>query len=261
MDASPLPGLRLLRRGPRTWQYGLDGSVSRRTDSAEVPDDLLVRRSDLPRTVLAEPDRAAVVQRGLADAGRRLAGRAAARIQVVGTLGADPEPLLEAAGLDRADTEPTAVLVLATGEPDRDRLDRMVAARVPHLVVRLVDGVATIGPYVVPGVTACLRCVDLHLAADEPLWPALVAQHAGARHLAGVHGWPEPRDLALVTLATAWAVRDLCTQAEGDRPTTWSATVRLEAGLAGLTDVQWLRHSGCSCFWLTEAAAPRTMAE
>lgn len=261
MDPTPLPGLRLLRRGPRTWQLGLDGSTARRTDDPHVvPQDLVVDRHALPRTRLDEADRAAVVQRGPDRAPDRLLGRAGARIRVDGSLGVDPTPLLQAAGLDRDEADPTAVLVLSDGEPDRDRLDRLVADRVPHLVVRLVDGVVTLGPFVVPGQTACLRCVDLHLAADDPLWPALVAQHAAAPHLAGQAGWPEPRDLPLVTLATAWAVRDLCTHAEGDRPPTWSATVRLEAGLAGLTDVQWLRHPACACFWLADFDDLRTMA-
>lgn len=260
MEPSPLPGLRRLRRGHASWQYGLDATVAVRTDTDLVPAELLVDREDLPRTRIAEPDRAAVLQRGAARASGRLLGRARARIRVEGDLGADPRPLLTAAGLDHGRSDPTAVLLLSGGEPDRAVIDALVVRGVPHLVVRLVDGVATIGPFVVPGTTACLRCIDLHLATDDPLYPALVAQHAAARPLAAAAGWPEPRDLPLVTLAVAWAVRDLVTHAEGDRPATWSATVRLEAGLAGLTSVQWLRHPGCACFWLPDAEGLRTMA-
>lgn len=263
MDPVPLPGLRLLRRGRTTWQWGLDASTSATTsDPAVVPAHLMVDRDDLPSTRIAEPDRAAVVQRGPERAPARLVGRHRATVGVDGTLGADPAPLLEAAGLRQGpgqDSQATCRLLLSVGEVARERLDRLVADRVPHLVVRLVDGVVTIGPFVVPGETACLRCVDLHLATDDPVYPALVAQHAEARPVAARDGWPEPRDLPLATLATAWAVRDLCTWAEGDRPATWSATVRLEAGLAGLTDVQWLRHPGCSCFWLADTHDQRTM--
>lgn len=259
MDPSPLPGLRLLRRDRSTWQWGLDASTSATSNGpAEVPAHLLVDRDDLPRTRIAEPDRAAVVQRDPARAPGRLIGRHRARVRVEGSLGADPAPLLEAAGL-RQDEAATCRLLLCVGEIGREELDGMVADRVPHLVVRLVDGVVTIGPFVVPGETACLRCVDLHLATDDPVYPALVAQHAEARPAAARVGWPEPRDLPLVTLATAWAVRDLCTWAEGDRPATWSATIRLETGLSGLTDVQWLRHPGCSCFWLADTPGQRTM--
>lgn len=260
MDPAPLPGLRLLRRGRTTWQWGLDATAATTgSDPDQVPAELLVDRDELPRTTIAEPDRAAVVQRGAARATARLLGRDRARISVDGSLGADPGPLLAAAGL-ASGAEPTCRLLLSIGEIGRDRLDRLVADRVPHLVVRLVDGVVTIGPFVIPGETACLRCIDLHLAVDDPVYPALVEQHARARPEAHRDGWPEPRDLPLVTLATAWAVRDLCSWAEGERPPTWSATVRLEAGLAGITDVQWLRHPGCACFWLADDQPLRTMA-
>ena len=36
------------------------------------------------------------------------------------------------------------------------------AARVPHLPVRVRDGAGLVGPLVIPGVTSCLRCADLH---------------------------------------------------------------------------------------------------
>lgn len=260
MDPAPLPGLRLLRRGRTTWQWGLHADAeATSSDPAVVPAHLLVDRADLPRTGIAEADRAAVVQRGTDRAVDRLLGRHRAGVRVDGSLGVDPGPLLAAAGLG-TEGEPACRLLMSVGELGRDRLDRLVADGVPHLVLRLVDGAVTIGPFVVPGETACLRCVDLHVASGDPVYPALVEQHAQATPEAGRHGWPEPVDLPLVTLATAWAVRDVCTWAEGDRPTTWSATVRLEPGLSGLTDVQWLRHPGCSCFWVTDDQSLRTMS-
>ena len=55
-------------------------------------------------------------------------------------------------------------------------------------------------------------------------------------------------DPALRTLALAAAVRDLVTLAEGLRPATWSATVRVDASLRMEREV-WLRHPHCGCSW------------
>ncbi len=38
----------------------------------------------------------------------------------------------------------------------------------PHLMVRLTEGDAVVGPFVVPGRTACLRCLDAHHADGRP---------------------------------------------------------------------------------------------
>lgn len=67
-------------------------------------------------------------------------------------------------------------VMLSTGEPDRTILSDAVQCRVSHLVV-VVDGeVVRIGPLVVPGQTPCVGCTDLHRAAWDPGWLALVPQ-------------------------------------------------------------------------------------
>jgi hypothetical protein len=47
---------------------------------------------------------------------------------------------------------------------------------VPHLPVRMRDGAGLVGPLVIPGVSSCLCCVDLHRTDRDPAWPALAAQ-------------------------------------------------------------------------------------
>ena len=50
----------------------------------------------------------------------------------------------------------------------------------------------------------------------------------------------------LLLLALAWAARDLGRWVEGDRPTTWSASVEL----GEVPRVQsWRRHPRCGCAW------------
>jgi hypothetical protein len=49
-------------------------------------------------------------------------------------------------------------------------------AGVPHLVATVRERTGVVGPLVVPGATACLRCADLHRRDADPRWPRLAAQ-------------------------------------------------------------------------------------
>lgn len=260
------PERHLLRRDRDHWQVGLDETVATVVRDPVIDArvrGMLVDRTALPDTDLDDDERAAVVQRAAGEAPRRIAARARTRVHVTGGWGRgcpDPGQLLATSGLATVAQRPDVVLLVFPGEADRDRVDRLVRDDVPHLLLRLVDGVVTVGPFVEPGETACLRCIDAHHALADPAYPALVTQHARLSAAASAGAWAPPRDRALLQLATAWAVRDLVTWAEGDRPTTWSATVRIEAGLAGVTSRQWLRHPECGCRWPPRVDASATMA-
>lgn len=178
------------------------------------------------------------------DAGHRARARAAAVVGLDAPVAetAALARLLTEAGLALArDTEPTCSLVVRQGcEPRRADLDPLVRRDRPHLLVTLVAGRIRVGPCVVPGVTACLRCVDEHLTDADPRHPLLVEQHLER----------DPGDRAspaALQLALAWAVRDLVALVEGDRPTSWSSTVDL-AGAAPEVRA-WRRHPRCGCAW------------
>jgi hypothetical protein len=49
-------------------------------------------------------------------------------------------------------------------------------ARTPHLAVSATEAIGIVGPLVEPGITACLRCLDLARAARDPAWPLVLAQ-------------------------------------------------------------------------------------
>ena len=162
--------------------------------------------------------------------------------------------LAEQAGLScrprprpRAGTRLAAVVGI--GEPHRDLLDDLLRSGTPHVLVRLAEGAAHVGPFVVPGRTACLRCLDAHCTDADSSWPLLVEQYAAATERDRADGVPEPCDGLLATIAVAWAVRDLVTFAEGRRPSTWSATIRLDPALAAVEARSWLRHPDCGCGW------------
>lgn len=178
----------------------------------------------------------------------RLRARRSTSIAVSGTLGTDPVPLLAAVGLRvvEPDDRPDAVLLLGHGEIDREQTDRWLHAGTAHLPVRAHGASLVLGPLVVPGRTACLRCLEGHRSVSDPWYPLALERHlAAVRH----DGVAEPCDSALATVALGWAVRDLVTLAEGRRPPTWSTTIELGGDLALINRTRWLRHPDCGCAW------------
>jgi hypothetical protein len=207
----------------------------------------------LTRTAVPEgPERAAVLAcfaRHGDDAARRLLARGAATI----VLDAPPRPgaeaarLLRAAGIGRVLAREAgrpvataaAALVVATGDLTRERLDALVRAGVPHLLLTGGAEGMTTGPFVVPGVTACLRCLDAHRGEHDPRRAVVLEQYARRAE--------PPVDPALLTAGVAGAVEEVVRFVDGDRPVTWSATVT-HAGL--LPAVRpWARHPHCGCAW------------
>lgn len=160
---------------------------------------------------------------------------------------------LTAAGLpvtaSATDEGPTLAVLVGVGEPDRELLDGWMRARVAHLLVRMAEGRALVGPFVEPGRTACLRCVDAHHADADPTWPLLVRQYAGACARPRSDGVPEPLDVLLAGVALAWAARDVATWAEGGRPSLWSTVLTLDAALREVETCTWTRHPECGCSW------------
>ncbi len=286
------PGLRVLSRGRDEVQIGLgslrtlrlpDSPALRRVLSAldrgeAAPVDPASRRAlALLAPVLVDADRLAPVGVSPTDAAAvalrtpgvfasRLRRRSQSTVVVRNALatsghaapGPDPALILRAAGFTVAEDHPApaATLLLCNGEPDRTVFDPWVRDGTPHQLVRSVEGEFVIGPLVVPGRTACLRCLDAHHSVDDPMHPVLVGtHHRAARHDAVA----EPIDSALAALATGWAVRDLIAHLDGEPAASWSATVRIGPDLGSLSVVSWLRDQACSCAWADTAAGSATM--
>lgn len=263
------PGLTPVLREPGVLQVGLDAP-----HRALVPDHPDVRRllaalagarptrveSRVAGTALAALERAGLLLDPEVDASPALlarhgdgaAARAAARTRAVvlldatGPLRAEAARLLATAGLTTTEepSDATIALVLAEREVARERTDPWIRDGVPHLVLACHDGGMSVGPFVVPGTTACLRCLDAHQGEHDPRRPIVLDQ------LARRPG-PAPLDPLTAHLALAWAVRDLVLHTEGDRPSTWSATVDLDtAGSASEPAPRtWSRHPHCGCAW------------
>ncbi len=127
-------------------------------------------------------------------------------------------------------------------------LRELHAARIPHLQVRVRDGAGLVGPLVLPGVTSCLRCADLHRADRDAGWPAVAAQ---LRDTVG----SADRATVLATAALALNQVDRVIAAvrggvELDRapqpPSTLDTTLEFDVNTGSTVSRRWSRHPRCT---------------
>lgn len=120
---------------------------------------------------------------------------------------------------------------------------------VPHLPVRVRDGSGLVGPLVIPGVTSCLGCADLHRSDRDAAWPALAAQ---LRDTVG----SADRATVLGTAALALSQVDLVIRVIRDPggngatigpPPTLDTTLEFDAGTSSIIARRWSRHPRCWC--------------
>jgi bacteriocin biosynthesis cyclodehydratase domain-containing protein len=111
----------------------------------------------------------------------------------------------------------------------------------PHLVATVRGETGVVGPLVVPGVTSCLRCADLHRRDAEPRWPELAAQLTA--------GEPPPSGATVTCLLTS-AVAALQALAYLDgtsTPLALEATVELRPPDLTPRVRRWSPHPDCGC--------------
>jgi len=140
------------------------------------------------------------------------------------------------------------LVVLADSLASDPRLLRdLHAARVPHLPVRVRDGAGMVGPLVIPGVTSCLGCADLHRTDRDAAWPVLAVQ---LREV--IAHADRPTVLATAALALGQlqhiigAVRG--TDPPGAPPATMNATVEVDVATQTIRARRWSRHPLCGCW-------------
>ncbi len=176
---------------------------------------------------------------------RRRLRRAATLVEITGSTPwrGDLAARLADVGIRTSDASGAADLtvVLTAGEPGRDLADRCLHTDQTTLFVAAIDGRVRLGPWVVPGRTACLQCLDAHARERDARHPVLVEQWGSAEQVAEV-------DASLMALALAWACADVVRWCHAQVPTTWSSTVWLDE-LAPPDIRSWTRHAWCGCGW------------
>jgi hypothetical protein len=148
----------------------------------------------------------------------------------------------ESPGLPAARGSAPDLVVLATSRPiDDDTRDRLHRDATPHLVLG-VDAVrGIVGPLVVPGLTSCLRCLDLHRGDRDPAWWALSAQLATAPARA------EVSDVALCAIIAGVAAAQVLALLDGEWPATCDGTLELVLPDWRLRRRSRPPHRDCAC--------------
>lgn len=142
--------------------------------------------------------------------------------------------------------EPDVTVVLSGAEPRRAPLAAMVRAGQAHLTVSLNGPTVRIGPWVVPGRTPCVECLDLHRATWDPVWSALVPQFGQRVRSSAVS--------AAVRLAAAGVVIDeIARFTAGVPPRSWSSVLVVDSGLQATVAARSVFHPRCSCAVLLAA--------
>jgi hypothetical protein len=180
-------------------------------------------------------------------------------------LGADDVGESRAAGAARAvhrvapeartddDARQFPALAVLTGWPDPLVTAALMRDRVPHLVVRADEAIGVVGPLVLPGRSACVRCVDLGKTDRDPAWPRILAQASAGGLTAATQACDTVLAAATAALAVAQALT--CIDRSGESAT---ANGTLELALPGW---QWQRrawppHPACTC----GAVTPRRLS-
>lgn len=111
----------------------------------------------------------------------------------------------------------------------------------PHLVATVRGETGVIGPLVVPGMTSCLHCADLHRRDADPRWPRLAAQLTA--------GEPPPSGSTVTCLLTAaTAALQVLAYLDGSAaPGVLEATVELRPPHLTPRVRRWPAHRGCPC--------------
>lgn len=142
-----------------------------------------------------------------------------------------------------AGREPRPDLAVLVGVPDPQVGERLVADGLPHLVASGQEAIGIVGPLVVPGRTACLRCLDLTRAELDPAWPLILAQLAGRQ--------AEPPACGAVLTASVAALAAAQALLFVDRPgragPAWNGTLELEVPGWQWRRRTWLPHPDCNC--------------
>jgi bacteriocin biosynthesis cyclodehydratase domain-containing protein len=115
---------------------------------------------------------------------------------------------------------------------------------VAHLAVRVRDGTGLVGPLVVPGVTSCLGCADLHRRDRDAAWPAVAAQ---LRDTVGVADRATLLATAALALSQVNRVIGAVRGSESEPPSSLNATLEFDVHAGSIMVRQWRRHPLCSC--------------
>ncbi|MDO4665194.1 MAG: hypothetical protein Q4A71_03160 [Actinomycetaceae bacterium] len=141
------------------------------------------------------------------------------------------------AGRSRKKTD----LVVLVDSPANDPATclSLVSEDIPHLLVTVTDTTVDVGPFVIPGRTACYRCVNLRRTALNSYWPDALA------HL--LYGRENQVESILLQNAAAFVARQVSDWSAGKPPETANSVWSLSAQSSVPTMQRFGLYPGCGC--------------
>jgi bacteriocin biosynthesis cyclodehydratase domain-containing protein len=134
-------------------------------------------------------------------------------------------------------------LAILVGRHPMELRASLMRDQIPHLAVAADEAIGVVGPLVIPGRTACLRCLDLTRSERDPAWPLILAQLEGRE--------PDPLacDAPLAAAVAAQAAAQVLAFIDRAVAVDAVANGTLELVLPGWQWRRrtWPRHPGCSC--------------
>ena len=128
----------------------------------------------------------------------------------------------EAATAPHPQDERPDLVVLAYDEPiGDDRRDVLHLRGWTHLPIAVGPTGGVIGPLVIPGLTSCLRCADLHRSDRDPAWNALAVQLAVGRRR------KEGSAVAAASVIAGAAAMQVLAYLDGENPAAVDGTIEL----------------------------------
>jgi bacteriocin biosynthesis cyclodehydratase domain-containing protein len=135
--------------------------------------------------------------------------------------------------------DPDLVVLADAAVPATEVVSTLTSRHLPHLLVRMREGAGWVGPFVQPGRTSCLRCLDLHRTDRDAHWP-LVAAQLTAR--------PMHADLIGASATAAFAAGQALHALAGARDLLLQdSAVVIDLFTARILRREWSPHPRCGC--------------
>ena len=133
-------------------------------------------------------------------------------------------------------------------------LDLFAGAGLPYVLTGVRETYGVVGPLVVPGRTACPRCIDLHRADRDPGWPVVAAQLSTE-----ARGGSPACDVTLAVAVAALTAGQVLAHLSGSGAARCvDATLELRLPAWRTRRRTWRVHPGCAC--AAAVSAERTAA-
>lgn len=153
----------------------------------------------------------------------------------------------------RGSKRPDLVVLAPDEEVDRGLSAALVRDGVAHLVARVREVRGVVGPLVIPGTTACLRCQELHRLGRDPGWRAVVD---------AVETDPMPVravDVVLASTVAGVAALHVLAFLDDRPPPSLDGTIELTLPFGHARRRSWTAHPGCGCQWSHLAGSEPTL--